>query len=112
MHKQTEAKPMKMPPTLHLDESHLAEIKEWKVGKTYKIELEVKQVSMSMGDEYGPMMEGQKKGMVNARFEVLSAKTLGEGKKEEKNEYKGERETDKLVPKEKMEHMKEKMKNA
>ncbi len=64
----------KMPSMIHLNSSDLPEIKEWKVGKTYKIVLEVKQISLSQ-DSYG--------GKTNhsAGFEIVKARPF-ESKKE------------------------------
>ncbi len=73
--KLAEATPMaphKYPPTLSLSEEDLPDIKDWRVGQTYKMVIEVKQVSSSMGDTM--MGEGKKK--MNARFEVMSAKAI------------------------------------
>lgn len=55
------AMPDKMPPTLSLNEHDLPEIKSWKVGETYHLEMDVKLVSQSN--------DSMDNGM-NARFEV------------------------------------------
>lgn len=52
----------KIPPSLTLNEKDLPEIKDWKVGETYHLEMDVKLVSQSNDS----MMDN---GM-NARFEV------------------------------------------
>ncbi len=44
--------PMRMLPSFSVTEKDLPEIKEWKVGKKYKLEIEVEMVSMSK-NEYG-----------------------------------------------------------
>lgn len=68
----TPAEPRKTPPSLSLSDEDLPDIKNWKVGETYKIVVEAKQVSSSMGDTI--MGEGKKK--MNARFEILSVKSI------------------------------------
>lgn len=63
-----------IPATLELRESHLSNIKDWKVGGKYRVVLEVEQIDLSKGyDGNGPM---------SARFKVLSAKSAGEVKGE------------------------------
>lgn len=58
------------PPTLELREADLSAIKGWQVGKKYKLELEVEQISVSKGyDGTSPL---------TARFKVISAKTEDE----------------------------------
>src|SRR3972149_1946702 len=69
-HVPLETSVKKMPTTLSLDESELPEIKDWKVGGTYKIMLEVEQISSSKGEEYG--MDDKDKKM-RARFKIISA---------------------------------------
>ena len=66
---------MHYPSILNLDEGDLSAIKDWKVGKKYKVELVIKQVSSSIGES--GMMPGNDsdKNKVHARFEVISAKT-------------------------------------
>ncbi len=44
--------PMRMLPSFSVTEKDLPEIKDWKVGKTYKLEIEVEVVSMGK-NEYG-----------------------------------------------------------
>src|SRR5690554_3728151 len=68
----------KMPkpkPTLRLTEDELPEIKDWKVGKVYKIELTVKQIEMRQGSEFESQDKESKK--THAVFEVQSAKSTG-----------------------------------
>ena len=62
----------KMMPTVSLDADDLPEIKDWKVGGKYKLELEVEQVSASK-DDY--MMEGEKKHPMTARFRIIKVKS-------------------------------------
>lgn len=58
------------------------EIKDWKVGGKYYLELEVEQVAMEK-DRYG--FEGEKEKPLTATFKVLAVKALDHGshKKEE-----------------------------
>lgn len=51
-----------MLPTFNLTEKDLPEIKEWKVGKKYKLEIEVEQIAVSK-NEYG-------KSPMTARFRI------------------------------------------
>lgn len=69
------------PSILCLDEDDLAEIKDWKVGDTYKVELEVKMVKASAKGDMGPMDDSDKK-QIHAEFEVVKAETYDD--KEEK----------------------------
>ena len=66
--------PHEMPATLELKESQLPQIKDWKIGSTYKIIVEVEQVSIRK-----PFYPDEKGG-VSATFKVLSAKSAGESK--------------------------------
>lgn len=69
---EKEYKPM--PPTIRLTTDDLPEIKNWKVGKTYKIILDVEQTSMSQGDEY--FGEGGDDKKVRASFKITSVKAV------------------------------------
>lgn len=61
-----------MPPMLDLKESDLPQVKDWQVGKRYRVILEVEQTGLNKGyDGNGP---------VRATFKVLSAKSAGEAK--------------------------------
>jgi len=55
-----------MSPSLHLEEKDLPELKGWKVGNKYKINLEVEQTGSQI-DEY----DGQRK--QRATFKILKA---------------------------------------
>lgn len=75
-------KPMHYPSMLSLDEGDLPEVKNWKVGKTYKVELEIKQVASSVG-EHGTMPSNDSdKEKVHCKFEVVKAEVYDD--KEEK----------------------------
>lgn len=63
----------RMSPTLHLDETDLPEIRDWKVGETYTVVLKVKQTGLHKGD----MMDGGK-GKFSADFKVESVSVEGE----------------------------------
>ena len=83
METKVSSAPHKMPATLRLTSEDLAAIKGWKVGSTYTIMMTVKQTASSMGsDEYGPYDgEHAKKDLMNARFEVISAREASGGSK-------------------------------
>ena len=79
----------KMMPTVSLDAGDLPEIKDWKVGGKYKLELEVEQVSASK-DDY--MMEGDKKHPMTARFRIIKVNTSsGKGPITEQLKEKGKK---------------------
>ena len=79
--------PHKYPPTLSLSEEDLPEIKGWRVGQTYKMVVEAKQTSSSMGDTI--MGEGKKK--MNARFEIVNVKAIdGKASTEDFQEFESE----------------------
>ncbi len=60
---------------VRFDEEELPELKNWKVGSKYTLTLEVEQMSMSKGDEYGE--ESKEKPKTRASFKVLSVSQLG-----------------------------------
>ena len=76
-----EGKTHHYPSILHLDEGDLPEVKNWKVGKTYKVELEIKQIKSSMGGMSGPYDDSDKE-KVHCEFEVVKAEAYDD--KEEK----------------------------
>ena len=79
----------KMMPTVSLDAEDLPEIKDWRVGEKYKLELEVEQVSASK-DDY--MMEGDKKHPMTARFRIIKVTTSsGKGPITEQLKEKGKK---------------------
>lgn len=55
-------------PTLHLDLDYIPEAKKWEVGKTYKIEIEVKMVGKS-----------ESKFQKSAEFDIVGIEADGEG---------------------------------
>ena len=69
-------KPNKYPVTLRLDEDDLPELKSWKVGGKYKLTIDVEQISMSKGDEYGEM-DSKEKPKTRATFKITNIATLG-----------------------------------
>lgn len=60
----------KMLPTIRLSEDDLPAIKDWKVGDKHQIIIDVEQVSMRQGDEYGMGTTDKK---VYATFNITSA---------------------------------------
>ncbi len=54
------------PPTVHLNDTQVPEIKDWDVGETYQIVMDVKQTSKSE----------DKNGNVNSSFEVVGYKPV------------------------------------
>lgn len=69
----------KYPTIVRFDEDDLPALKSWKVGGKYQILLDVEQMSMSKGDEYGEDAKSEAKH--RASFKVLSASVPGEAKK-------------------------------
>lgn len=78
----------KMPkylPSISLDEDDLPEIKSWKVGGKYKLEVEVEQTSISKDEEFDGPVIGQtgeresKRRPIRARFKILNVKALNGG---------------------------------
>lgn len=68
----------KMPSTLTLRESDLPDIKDWQVGQTYHVMLEIKQTSADSGDG-SPEVGGMSGNNMphTARFTIVSAKSIG-----------------------------------
>src|SRR3990167_2958542 len=64
-------------PSFSLSEDDLPEIKDWEVGKKYKLNIEVEQVSKEKGDRYS--MEGpggsKDKKKISAHFRMLKIGT-------------------------------------
>jgi hypothetical protein len=78
--------------TLSLNEKQLPAIKEWKIGKTYRIELEVTMKEIGKGPDYGDgpydLEPGKKrKEIVTARFEVDSASSDDDGDEDYEKQY-------------------------
>ena len=69
--------PSRMLPSFSLTAKDLPEIKNWSVGKKYKLEIEVEQVSMAK-DEY---MQDQP---LTARFRILKIKSETEDEETKK----------------------------
>ena len=67
---QIEAIERRIPPHFTIGEDKLPQIKDWKVGYKYKIELEVEQRSL----EFDRFDENSEK--IEARFEILKAKDI------------------------------------
>lgn len=61
------------PSILHLDEGDIPEIKDWKVGEEYEVELKVKMVKASAKGDMGPYDDSDK-GKIHGEFEVIKAK--------------------------------------
>lgn len=89
-----EMKKKSYPSTLQLDEGDIPEIKNWKTGGEYTIQLTVKQVMSASGEHntIAPYDDDDKE-KVHAKFEVLSAKVV-DSPAEEKAEPKGHDEED------------------
>lgn len=64
------AKAPRQQPTLNLSIKDLPDIKDWKVGGKYTIQLEVEQTSAEKGDSYYDDSDKE----LRARFKVLKAK--------------------------------------
>ena len=57
-------KPKDMPATVHLDSKTLPDIRNWEVGKTYTVELKIRQTSYIAEED----------NRVSAGFEIVSVK--------------------------------------
>lgn len=94
---ELEVKPHHFPSTITLDENDYKDIAEWKVGKKYKLEIVVKQISASQ-DEMSPMGDTDSD-KLHAKFvveEVLEGEEYeGKEKKEDDKEEKETEEDDK-----------------
>lgn len=76
-------------PTLYVDSGQMPEIKEWEVGKTYKVVVELKQKSKSEMSVAGSEQR------IDARFDIvayryLEPKDIKDMTDEEFGEYQGE----------------------
>ena len=71
---QHDSPEMKELPSLHLSSEDLPELKDWKVGGSYKLELTVEQTSLSKGD-YDYIRSGSK-GKLRASFKIKSVKAI------------------------------------
>lgn len=61
-----------MPEYVSFDEDELPDIKKWKVGGTYTVEIDIKQKSVSQDREMGPKGKDE----LRARFEVLAVRPV------------------------------------
>lgn len=77
LNSESPSKPHKYPTVVRFDEDELPELRNWNVGSKYKLTLEVEQMSMSKGDEYGEMEDSKEKPKTRASFKVLSVSPLG-----------------------------------
>lgn len=79
---EKQAEPKRELPRVTFTAADVPEIKDWKVGGKYYLELEVEQVAIEK-DRYG--FEGEKEKPLTATFKVLAVKALDHGshKKEE-----------------------------
>lgn len=75
-----------MKPYIHLDETNLPDMKNWEVGKEYKILLTVRQTSKNEHEDY----QDKKDTHVSGGFEVLKVKNVTEKMPKEmsKSEFK------------------------
>lgn len=84
------AEPKRELPRVTFTAEDVPEIKNWKVGDKYYLELEVEQVAMEK-DRYG--FEGEKEKPLTATFKVLAVKALNHNSKDKEEmfpkDYKG-----------------------
>lgn len=66
--------PTKMPPTLRLNSDDLPAIKNWKVGQTYKLSLEVTMTGLNQGSMY-EMVDAPEDKKTSANFKVTSVRS-------------------------------------
>lgn len=66
--------PTKMPPTLRLNSDDLPVIRNWKVGQSYKLVLEVKMTGLNQGSMY-EMVDAPEDKKTSAQFKVTSVRT-------------------------------------
>ena len=71
-------------PTFYIDIKHLPEAKDWEMGKTYNVTLQLRQTGLSIRKN-----EGKNEDMGNAEFEIIGIDPVGEvkEKKEPKARY-------------------------
>ncbi len=69
-----EVEKVEEPTTLNLKESLLSNIKDWEVGKKYKVALEVEVIEVRQGNAYDP--KASKEIRINCK--VLKAQAVGE----------------------------------
>lgn len=74
--KQTKAIVDSMPSTLRISSEELPEIKNWKIGKKYKLEVEVEMVSVRKPDYWEINEMDVDKNELNAGFEINAIKVI------------------------------------
>lgn len=62
-------------PTISLDSTDMAEVKDYDVGQTYDAIIHCEMVSKHQGDN-GPWGEDENPGIVRGRFKIISIKPL------------------------------------
>ena len=87
---------MKRSPQIHLCECDLPQIKDWKVGETYTITMEVEMIGIRKDDM--PMMD-KNEDMLSADFEVKSITPKGEKTVETEEEDEEEKDEAPDAPK-------------
>lgn len=70
----SEDTPVKMPPTLRLTTDDLPAIKGWKVGQTYKVQLEIQMKGIRQGSMY-EMVDAPDDKKTSADFKVTSVRS-------------------------------------
>lgn len=70
----------KYPPSLNLNDSQVSEIKDWDVGETYQMVVDIKMTNKSE----------DKDGTINASFEVTGYKNMEDMSEEELEDMQGE----------------------
>lgn len=71
-------------PHFHIDIKHLPEAKEWEIGKTYEVTLQVRQTGLNLRRH-----EGKKEDYGDADFEIVGIEPRGEVKKESRHSRAG-----------------------
>ena len=74
-----------LPSKMNLDEGDLPELKEWKVGDTYKIEVQAKLLSLRQNDPMLEMQGDKDASKMHADFQVMGAETDDEKEPPEKD---------------------------
>lgn len=88
--------PKDMPlPKISLTDKQLPDVKDWEVGKTYKIVLTIKQVAKRQGSEWDmPMREDGSKPKqdktITGTFQVMDVETDDEEDKDDGDDYETE----------------------
>lgn len=74
-------KPMKMAPTLRVDDTDLPAIKKWTVGQTYEVTVKIKMISQRQGSEYEEDDSQPKKHSAVFRIESITSDDNDDTKK-------------------------------